>query len=184
VKLFGGRTERHLRLNFRAVGYSADVWLDGIHLGKHEGANTPFSLPITDSIRPDRLHTLAVRMFLRTSHTSYSPLCQPVTDDFEIPYKPVEYWSYAGIMRSVWLESVAPTLLSKVLITTADGQLDARILFENHGHADFTGNVQLDPSSESTAETMSIPRPMHSPSKQLSAQLPPAVTDATTPSTD
>lgn len=50
MKLFGGRTERHLRLNFRAVGYSADVWLDGVPLGKYEGAHTLFSLPITDRL--------------------------------------------------------------------------------------------------------------------------------------
>ena len=157
VKLPSGWTERHLRLNFLAVGYSADVWLDGVHLGKHEGANTPFSLPITGSIRLGRLHTLAIRAFRRASYTSYSPPGQPVTDDFEIPYKPVDYWPYAGITRSVWLESVAPTSISKVLITTADGQLDARIILENHGHADFTGNVQIDPSSASRAETMSTP---------------------------
>lgn len=45
------RRDRHLRLNFLAVGYSADVWLDGIHLGAHEGASSPFSLPIPARIR-------------------------------------------------------------------------------------------------------------------------------------
>ena len=46
VDVPGSWRARHVRLAFLAAGYSAEVWLDGTHLGKHEGANSPFALPV------------------------------------------------------------------------------------------------------------------------------------------
>jgi hypothetical protein len=48
-------------LRFNAVDYLADVWLNGIHLGAHEGGETPFVLDATDAIRPGD-NRLAVRV--------------------------------------------------------------------------------------------------------------------------
>jgi len=48
-------------LRFNAVDYLADVWLNGIHLGAHEGGETPFVLDATDAIRTGGNH-LAVRV--------------------------------------------------------------------------------------------------------------------------
>ena len=155
VKVPGGGDGRHLRLNFLAVGYSAEVWLDGVQLGKHEGANTPFSLPVPASIASKHSHLLALRVFRRASYTSYTGSGQPVSDDREIPYKPVDYWPYAGITRSVWLESVASVSISKVLVASTNGILDVRIILENDGVADFAGSVRLDPGFDSQSAPLS-----------------------------
>ncbi len=40
--------EGRVRLRFRAVDYLADVWLNGTHLGHHEGSFAPFSFDVTD----------------------------------------------------------------------------------------------------------------------------------------
>ncbi|MGZ8764558.1 MAG: glycoside hydrolase family 2 protein [Acidimicrobiia bacterium] len=45
----GGR----VRLRFRAVDYLADVWLNGEHLGHHEGAFAPFGFDVTNRLRRD-----------------------------------------------------------------------------------------------------------------------------------
>lgn len=156
VHLSGQWRERHLRLNFLAVGYSADVWIDGVYLGKHEGASAPFSMPLPAMKRSGDWHTLAVRVFRRASYTSYTGPAAAVTDDLEIPYKPVDYWPYAGITHSAWLEGVAPTSISKVLIALLDGRLVARVIVENHGVTNFTGTVKFDPGEKSFATAVSV----------------------------
>ena len=151
IHLTGQWHDRHLRVNFLAAGYSADVWLDGEYLGKHEGASTPFSMPVSTLRGSGNKHTLAVRVFRRASYTAYTGGGQPVIDDLEIPYKPVDYWPYAGITHSAWLEGVASTSISKILIASVDGQLAARVILENYGSEGFSGSVTFDPGPGSGA---------------------------------
>lgn len=137
---------RHVRIAFLAAGYSAEVWLDGKHLGKHEGANSPFALPVAGALRPGSRQTIAVRVFRRASYTDYtSATPQPVTDDHELPYKPVDYWPYAGLTRSAWIEAVPQVTVVKLLVAAANGRLTAHAVIENHGDADFDGRITLDP---------------------------------------
>lgn len=49
-------------LCFHAVDYLADVWLNGNHVGSHEGGETPFVLDVTDSIKPGQANSLSVRV--------------------------------------------------------------------------------------------------------------------------
>lgn len=39
-----------IRLRFEAVDYASEVWLNGQHLGRHEGQFTPFEFDVTDRI--------------------------------------------------------------------------------------------------------------------------------------
>ncbi|MGD0730846.1 MAG: sugar-binding domain-containing protein [Terracidiphilus sp.] len=48
-------------LRFNEVNYSADVWVNGKHVGAHEGADTPFVLDATRAIRRGQ-NQLAVRV--------------------------------------------------------------------------------------------------------------------------
>ncbi|MFG2455747.1 glycoside hydrolase family 2 protein [Streptomyces sp. NPDC048523] len=137
---------RHVRIAFLAAGYSAEVWLDGTHLGKHEGANSPFALPVSGALRPGHRQTIAVRVFRRASYTDYTAAtAQPVTDDHELPYKPVDHWPYAGLTRSAWIEAVPQVTIAKLLVTAANGRLEAHAVVENHGARDFDGRLTLDP---------------------------------------
>ena len=47
----GHAAGRRLLLNFGAVDYRCDVWVDGQFAGSHEGGHTPFALDITGSAR-------------------------------------------------------------------------------------------------------------------------------------
>ncbi|MGW4048707.1 glycoside hydrolase family 2 protein [Streptomyces sp. NPDC004721] len=148
---------RHVRLNFLAVGYSADVWLDGVHLGRHEGANSPFSLPVPSALRPGARQTIVVRVFRRASYTQYTGTgAQPVTDSYEIPYKPVDYWPYAGITRSAWLEAVPEVTIAKLLAVGVGGTFQARVVLENHGTTDYEGHLTVDPGRGSGARAVTV----------------------------
>ncbi|MFE2422648.1 glycoside hydrolase family 2 protein [Streptomyces hokutonensis] len=141
---------RHVRIAFLAAGYSAEVWVDGTHLGKHEGANSPFALPVSGALRPGTRQTIAVRVFRRASYTDYTASTpQPVTDEYEVPYKPVDYWPYAGLTRSAWIEAVPQVTIAKLLVAAANGRLEAHAVVENHGTSDFDGRLTLDPGRDS-----------------------------------
>ncbi|WP_329353119.1 beta galactosidase jelly roll domain-containing protein [Streptomyces sp. NBC_01261] len=143
---------RHVRIAFLAAGYSAEVWVDGTHLGKHEGANSPFALPVSGALRPGTRQTIAVRVFRRASYTDYTASTpQPVTDEYEVPYKPVDYWPYAGLTRSAWIEAVPQVTIAKLLVAAANGRLEAHAVVENHGTSDFDGRLTLDPGRGSGA---------------------------------
>ena len=43
--------DKVVRLDFEGVDYSCEVWLNGTYLGSHEGAFSPFSFDVTESIR-------------------------------------------------------------------------------------------------------------------------------------
>ncbi|MCX7803729.1 MAG: hypothetical protein N3A38_00935 [Planctomycetota bacterium] len=55
--------ESRCYLRFGAVQYSCDVWLDGFHLGSHEGASSPFEFDVTECLRPGAGQSLIVRVF-------------------------------------------------------------------------------------------------------------------------
>ena len=53
---------RRIGLNFGAVNYRADVYLNGLHLGRHDGGYTPFSFDITPNVRYGSDNILTVRV--------------------------------------------------------------------------------------------------------------------------
>jgi len=51
-----------VRLQFDGVDYLADVWLNGRHLGRHEGQFTPFEFDATTNLRHDGENVLVVQI--------------------------------------------------------------------------------------------------------------------------
>jgi hypothetical protein len=49
-------------LRFEAVDYLADVWVNGVHVGGHEGSETPFVLDVTEVVKPKAANLVAVRV--------------------------------------------------------------------------------------------------------------------------
>ena len=49
-------------LRFWSVGYKGTVWLNGVNIGEHEGADTPFVLDATAAINPGGSNLVAVRV--------------------------------------------------------------------------------------------------------------------------
>jgi Glycosyl hydrolases family 2, sugar binding domain/Glycosyl hydrolases family 2/Glycosyl hydrolases family 2, TIM barrel domain len=49
-------------LRFDAVDYMADVWINGVHVGGHEGSETPFVLDVTTAVMPNATNLAAVRV--------------------------------------------------------------------------------------------------------------------------
>jgi len=153
----GSWAGREVRLNFLAVNYWADVWVDGTYVGAHEGGHTPFALPVGDLLRPGRDATIVVRVHRRATYTDYTTGSGPISDPLAVPWKPVDYWPYAGITRSVWLESVPSVHIPKVLLNAHDGSLDSRVVVVNDSDRPFSGHVVLAPGAGSGASAAEVP---------------------------
>jgi len=90
--------DRYVALEFDAVDYFAEVWLNGVPLGAHEGGYTPFTLDTTAAVRSGT-NRLAVRVVDPHGPNGFG--------DFkprQIPSaKENGYWSFAGIWGGVRL---------------------------------------------------------------------------------
>lgn len=100
---------RLVLLGFGAVDYFAEVWVNGVNVGEHEGGYLPFELDITDAARPGA-NTLTVRVQ------------DPLESFAEIPHgKQSWYGMLSGIWQPVWVESRPANYIQRVRIST-DGQ--------------------------------------------------------------
>jgi len=79
-------------LEFEAAMNVADVWLDGVSVGRHMGGWLPFVLDVTDRVRPGRESVLAVRLDNRDN---------PVTGPK--PLHLLDFNPYHGLYRYVHL---------------------------------------------------------------------------------
>ncbi|MCK9302202.1 MAG: glycoside hydrolase family 2 TIM barrel-domain containing protein [Bacteroidales bacterium] len=97
-------------LNFGAVDWKADVWVNGIKVGSHTGGYTAFSLDITAAITTS-INTIVIKVWDPTDK-SYQPRGKQVS-------KPGGIWytSVTGIWQTVWLEPVPENYISNVYIT-------------------------------------------------------------------
>ena len=96
-----------LLLHFGAVDWQADVWVNGIKVGRHTGGYTPFSFDITAALHKGE-NTLDVRV-VDTTDKGYQPRGKQVSNPGGIWYTPV-----SGIWQTVWMEPVAETYIANL----------------------------------------------------------------------
>ncbi|MDE7443124.1 MAG: beta-galactosidase, partial [Muribaculaceae bacterium] len=92
--------DQDIRLNFGAVDWKCDVWVNDQLVGGHTGGYTPFSLDITDAVRRDSANTLTIRVFDPTDK-GYQARGKQNQRPHGIWYTPV-----TGIWQTVWMEPV------------------------------------------------------------------------------
>lgn len=96
-------------LNFEAVDWEATVWVNDRKIGSHRGGYDPFSIDITDALKPDS-NELIVRVWDPTDKGS-QPRGKQRSDARGIWYTPV-----TGIWQTVWLEPVPRSYIESLKI--------------------------------------------------------------------
>lgn len=107
----------NILLNFGAVDWRADVFVNGIAVGSHQGGYAPFSIDITAALNKKGENTLQVRVWDPTTK-GYQPRGKQHDEPHGIWYTPV-----TGIWQTVWLEPVAQSHIESVKIVP---NLDAK----------------------------------------------------------
>jgi len=106
------RKER-VMLNFGAVDWQAEVYVNGQLAGSHTGGYTPFSIDITPYLSKARKQELAVRV-IDSSDKSFQPCGKQAVHP-----NGIWYTSVTGIWQTVWMEPVADNYITAV-VPTAD----------------------------------------------------------------
>ena len=128
-KTFRGK---RVLLHFGGVWNSAEVWLNGHRLGRHDSGYTSFSFNVSDCCRADTINTLAVRV--RQVYPGYK------TDTYDD-------WTLGGIYRDVTLEAMPrKQWIDHVTATThfdgnfRDADLEVRTIVANTQKNTLPGN--------------------------------------------
>ena len=101
---------KHVKLNFGAVDWKADIYVNGTHVGAHQGGYAPFSIDITPALKAG-VNKLTVKVF-DPSSDGYQPVGKQKSKAEGIWYTPA-----SGIWQTVWLEPVSSKYISSLLIT-------------------------------------------------------------------
>ena len=110
-------------LHFGAVDHSSRVWLNGKAVGKHRGGYTPFSIDVTDTVKPrDNLLVVYAEDLPDTGQCRGAQAITPV---------PVgkAYERTTGIWQTVWCEPIPEEyiLASYLISSSIDGQVEFEI---------------------------------------------------------
>ena len=119
-------------LNFEAVDYQCEIFVNRKSVGSHQGGNTPFTLDITDAIK-DGDNELVVRV-------------QDDTEGWQLRGKQVLYaqgifyTQVSGIWQTVWLEQVPKNYLEDLKISTnaTDGTITIKPIVQGAGKVNVT----------------------------------------------
>lgn len=99
---------KQVLLNFGAVDWKADIWLNQIKIGSHTGGYTPFSFDITPYLNRSGTQALVVRVWDPTDE-GYQPRGKQVNKPQSIWYTPV-----TGIWQTVWIEPVEQACFTQI----------------------------------------------------------------------
>lgn len=93
-----------LQLNFGAVDWRAQVYVNGVKVAEHQGGYDKFSADITDALKPGRTQELIVGVYDPTDSADGEnpPVGKQRLDPGGIWYTPS-----SGIWQTVWMEPVA-----------------------------------------------------------------------------
>ncbi|QOV33892.1 glycoside hydrolase family 2 [Streptomyces ferrugineus] len=105
---------KRLKLNFGAVDWRTEVFVNGTKVTEHTGGYDKFSADITDALEPGRTQELIVGVYDPTDAADGEnpPLGKQRLDPSGIWYTPS-----SGIWQTVWMEPVAPDHVAGLKLT-------------------------------------------------------------------
>jgi len=108
-------------LHFGAVDEVCDVYVNDIHVGKHEGGYLHFSFDITDALKVDALNELRVEVVDTLSRVyPYGKQCKKRGGMW---YTPI-----SGIWQSVWMEAVPQNYIEEIKLTPSMTDLEISVI--------------------------------------------------------
>ena len=169
--------EKRIFVRFGSVNYLATVWLNGTHIGGHEGGHLPFEFDITALVKPQD-NCLVVRVDGELAYDRVPPgnITGEAIDFFSnhtgnYPQAQFDFFPFCGIQRPVLLYATPFQALQDITVITditggSDGQVrllvkkydqteaSARFCLRGHG-LDLTAEASF---KGDTAETLiSVP---------------------------
>ena len=123
---------KRVMLNFGAVDWKTEVYVDGQLAGEHIGGYDPFSFDITDLLVKGKTHNLTVKVYDQTN-LWYQPCGKQIFNPHGIWYTPV-----TGIWQTVWMEPVEAAHVESYMAVAdlAEGKLKVTVEAEGLAEGD------------------------------------------------
>jgi beta-glucuronidase len=140
---------RPIFAHFQSVCQSAEVWLNGEHLGSHEGPHLPFEFEITDRVKFGQENILVVLAdgtlkadALPPAYVSESDLRQGWSGSY--PSVSYDFFPFSGIHRPVILHSLSTGIyLNDVFVQATHQDETATVTCQIEFNEAVTGMVSL-----------------------------------------
>jgi len=142
-KIKRGNGGRYL-LRFWAVDYLADVWLNGVYVGSHEGGETPFTLDVTEAIKQNSENLLAVRVLNPTNQPIDGIILRQTPHRNKIvPYVTGGSYNHGGIMQPVELIYTSAIRITDIFAQAdaGSGRIELQVTSRNDTDSKMTGSL-------------------------------------------
>lgn len=151
--------ERQYLLKFHAIDYLADVWINGVWAGRHEGNQTAFELNVGGLLKRAGKNLLVVRIL----NPTYFPIDGIGLKDVPSSLKHYPYTSNAvynsgGIIGEVELKAVSPVRTDKLLLAGdwKTGHVTVSALVQNSLSSNVTASLIVHVSEAGTGRVVSV----------------------------
>ena len=146
-------------LRFAAVDYLADVYVNGKPVGRHEGAEDPFELDVTEAIRPGAGNLLAVRV-LNPTHEPIDGMALAATPRSckTYPMTPGAIYNVGGIVDSVELLASPVVRLENLYAKPhwKTGQLRLEATLRNASSGPLRATIRFAVAPAANGETIDV----------------------------
>ena len=124
-------TGKHILLNFGAVDWKCELFINKINVGEHTGGYSYFYFDITNFLNEGKNNiTLKV---IDPTDTLYQPRGKQTLNPYGIWYTPS-----SGIWQTVWLEPVNENYIEKLEINNDYDNKEIKILFKSADNKELT----------------------------------------------
>lgn len=143
-------------LNFGAVDYAAEIFIDGNLVARHYGGSSSFSVDLTSHVTPGQSHNLVVRVEddLRSGYQSVGK------QSTEFYSRGCFYTRVTGIWQTVWLEAVDRAGLKRVTLRPDIDQSQLVVMPEFYAESACVLEVEMK-DGEKTVAVKSVPCSNH-----------------------
>lgn len=130
-----GWNEKNVKLSFLGVNYFADVWINGVYVGGHQGGYTPFAFDVSSILNYGGDNVIAVRV----DNTKWDTFANGET----IPYKTSDWFNYTGILRDCYLEASNSNYVvrSDIKTVNTDGTIEVKTTLNNKDASGKSANL-------------------------------------------
>ena len=124
------------KLMFYAVNYVADVWLNDVYLGYHEGGYTPFAFNISSILNTGGNNTLVVRV----DNPGWAG-----RNDI-VPFASCDWFNYTGVIHDVYIEFSNPVsvIRTNIVPQNVDGDFKTTVIVSNRLSVSKNVNIDLE----------------------------------------
>jgi beta-glucuronidase len=119
-----GASRQRLRVRFNSVNYLAEVWLNGVRLGQHEGGHLPFEFDITTHVQREG-NVLVARVEGELAPDRVPPGNVPadpthmfISQSENHPPASFDFFPFCGIHRPVLLYATPPQAIADLTVVS------------------------------------------------------------------